>query len=100
MTQKKGVHIQFGKYCKHVTKCSAVEVETGEIRSRKGFPNMDTQAKRLETSVALTDQPIVNDLKYLDEKIRSMMSSSENRGNQGKLKICSVCGKEGTYKNI
>ena len=58
-----------------------LKVETGEIRSRKGFPNMDTQAKRLETSVALPDQAIVNDLKDLDQKIRSMMSSSENRGN-------------------
>ena len=74
----------------------------GEFRKidQKGFAKMDSQDKTLETSVALPDQAIANDLKDLDEKIRSMMRTSENRGNQGRLKVCSVCGKEATYKNI
>ena len=77
------------------------KVETGEIGSEKPMASMNTQAKTMETSVALPDQAIANDLKDLDEKIRSMMSTSQNRGTRGRLnKICSVCGKEGTYKNI
>ena len=77
------------------------KVDTGEIGSQKPFAKMDAQAKTMETSVALPDQVIVNDLKDLDEKIRSMMSTSDVvLGRQGRLRICSVCGKEGTYKNI
>ena len=79
-----------------------LKVDTGEIgqNDQKRFAKMESQAKTLETSVALPDQAIVNDLKDLDEKIRSMMRTSEQRGNQGRLKGCTVCGKEGTYKNI
>ena len=78
-----------------------LKVETGEIGSQKPIARMDTQTKTMETSVAIPDQATVNDLKDLDEKIRSMMSTSQNRGTRGRLnKICSVCGKEGTYKNI
>ena len=75
------------------------DVETGDIDCQKPFSK---PVKTQETSVALPDQDQanVNDLKELDEKIRSMMETSEKRTNQGRLKVCNVCGKEGTYKNI
>ena len=78
-----------------------LKVDTGEIGPQKPFGRTDTKAKTMETTVALPDQTIVNDLKDLDEKIRSMMSTSDVvLGRQGRLRICNVCGKEGTYKNI
>ena len=44
----------------------------------------------------------LTDTQELSEKVKSMMIFSEKLapGNQGKLRICSVCGKEGAMKLI
>merc|ERR1712129_498932 len=56
----------------------------------------------LEGTVAVTDFTVAADLQDLDAKIKSMMEFSENKagGNQGRARICKVCGKEGTSTNI
>ena len=53
----------------------------------------------LEGAVAVTDYTVAADLQDLDDKIKSMMEVSENKagGSQnGRARICKVCGKEGT----
>ena len=53
----------------------------------------------LERSVAIT---MTSDLQELDERIRSMMTSSDAFyiSGQGKGRTCKVCGKEGNRQNI
>merc|ERR1719319_1713874 len=58
----------------------------------------------LEGTVAVTDYTVAADLQDLDDKIKSMMMFSENivGGSQGnkRKRICKVCGKEDTLRNI
>jgi len=58
----------------------------------------------IEGTVAVTDYTVAADLQDLDDKIKSMMMFSENsagsRVQDGRARICKVCGKEGHMKNI
>merc|ERR1712129_92845 len=71
-------------------------------------PNKSSSVAKVETSpqqegtVALADYTVAADLQDMDNKIKSMMVFSENHagGNNGKARICKVCGKEGQYGNI
>merc|ERR1712129_492486 len=54
-----------------------------------------------EGTVAVTDYTVAADLQDLDDKIKSMMTVSENIStDKSKGRICKVCGKEGTSANI
>ena len=55
-----------------------------------------------ETPVALNNFSGCTDLDELDAKVKSMMASSEYRigKEQGRARICKVCGKEGERKSI
>ena len=55
-----------------------------------------------ERAIALEVNTDLTDTQELSEKVKSMMIFSEKLapGNQGKLRICSVCGKEGAMKLI
>ena len=57
-----------------------------------------------ETRIALSDQANYTDLENLDETVKSMMVTSENRiaiGKQfGRKRICTACGKEGHVSSI
>ena len=61
------------------------------------------QVKFTENVIAFKDQKVLVDIQDLDEKIKSMMILGETvtAGNrQEKLRICAVCGKEGTKSTI
>ena len=58
-----------------------------------------------ETAVALTDHTTNNaDIESLEKQVKSMMIFSDNadpyKKNEGRARICKVCGKEGTWTNI
>ena len=55
-----------------------------------------------ETAVVLNNFSGCTDLDELDAKVKSMMASSEYRigKEQGRARICKVCGKEGERKSI
>ena len=54
------------------------------------------------TETVITLNNFSTDLVELDQNVKSMMITSENRidKKQGRAKICKVCGKEGQTKNI
>ena len=52
------------------------------------------------TAIALNNVGGGTDLEELDQKVKSMMTSSENIINKRKARICKVCGKEGQMNNI
>ena len=56
-----------------------------------------------EKALALTDAATNNtDMESLDHQVKSMMLVSENANpyQQGRARICKVCGKEGSMQNI
>ena len=54
-----------------------------------------------DTAIALNSDSFLTNETELAEKVKSMMSVSENRILDGrKAKICKVCGKEGQFQNI
>ena len=60
-------------------------------------------ARESEKVLALVnDKTNTTDIQSLDQQVKSMMTFSENDGpkGQGKLRICKVCGKEGSMMNI
>ena len=60
-------------------------------------------ARESEKALALVnDKTNTTDIQSLDQQVKSMMTFSENDGpkGQGKLRICKVCGKEGSMMNI
>ena len=68
-----------------------VSIETGSLQTT------------FETAVALTDHTTnYTDIESLDQQVKSMMIFSENAisTKQGRARICKVCGKEGSMKNI
>ena len=78
--------------------------------SYKPHPNNRKLTNKLEngpnreTAIALNSNNTgYTDIAELSEKVKSMMSASENpapNGQSGKARICNACGKEGQYKNI
>ena len=58
-----------------------------------------------ETDMKLIETEIPVELQELEDKIKSMMSTCEERltggqSNQGKVRACNICGKKGTSTNI
>ena len=66
----------------------------------QGLKNEASESQITETALALNNTSI--DLVELDQKVKSMMTTSENRiGKQQKhARICNVCGKEDQMINI
>ena len=71
--------------------------------------NMSSEAKvetspLLDGTVAVTDYTVAADLQDLDDKIKSMMETTERTMVVGKenraVIVCKVCGKEGQLGNI
>ena len=57
----------------------------------------------IEKALVLTDKVTNNtDMESLDQQVKSMMTISENAApyNQGRARICKVCGKEGSMTDI
>ena len=56
----------------------------------------------LEGTVAVIDYTVAADLQDLDDKIKAMMTFSENKTKDGResARICKVCGKEDKMSNI
>ena len=57
----------------------------------------------IEKAFVLTDKVTNNtDMESLDQQVKSMMTISENAApyNQGRARICKVCGKEGSMTDI
>merc|ERR1712204_123433 len=56
----------------------------------------------LEGTVAVIDYTVAADLQDLDDKIKAMMTFSENKTKDGResARICKVCGKEDKLSNI
>ena len=57
----------------------------------------------IEKALVLTDEATNNtNMESLDQQVKSMMVVSENANpyQQGRARICKVCTKEGSYKNI
>ena len=77
-----------------------------------GTSRMKTSAQKLkkevvlspstETAIALGNPSVNTNLKELDQKVKSLMSVSENTVGKynTRAKICNVCGKEGQMINI
>ena len=72
--------------------------------NNRKFTNKLENESNQETAIALNcNSTGYTDIAELSEKVKSMMSASENpapNGQQGKARICNVCGKEGQYQNI
>ena len=68
----------------------------------KEFTNSFDMIPSVETAISLIDNSATTDLAQLDQKVKSLMRSSENRidKEQRRARICKVCGKEGTMTNI
>jgi len=83
--------------------------EQEEVAPKQG-PHIISQVDQVETephfdgTAAVTDFTVAADLQDLNDKIKSMMTFSENsarsRAKQGRARICKVCGKEGPMANI
>ena len=69
-------------------------------------PNLDAQPAKIQTNtenrIAIPNFESENYLQELDEKIKSMMETSENSisSRKGRAKICKLCGKECQGINI
>ena len=66
----------------------------------QGSKNEFATSSITETAIALSN--FSTDLVELDQKVKSMMTTSENKIDKqnGRAKICEVCGKEGQMNNI
>ena len=65
----------------------------------EGLENKVEMAHSSETALALNNSSSY--LEELDQKVKSMMTLSQNQTkSQGKARICNVCGKEGQMTNI
>merc|ERR1712129_312650 len=74
---------------------------------KPGLVNKVETSPPQEGTVAVTDYTVAADLQDLDDKIKSMMTFSENMtvtgnngNNNGRARICKVCGKEGKMNVI
>ena len=71
--------------------------------SSQRLQNEVVLSRSTETAIAQDNPPANTDIAELDQKVRSLMSFSENRIDKTKntrARICKVCGKEGQNINI
>jgi len=78
-----------------------------ENHQENNLPNIFTPVTKVETEAlegteVATDFIATADLQDIDNKVKSMMKTSENRmkGKEGRARICKVCGKEGPMRDI
>ena len=83
-------------------------IKTGNYTTQEHGPEISTlidkaeKTRNLEGMVPVTDYTVNADLQDLNDKVKSMMTFSENKIDNGKetARICRVCGKEGSWVDI
>ena len=70
--------------------------------SSQRLHNGDITSTSTETAIALNNVPDISDLEELDTNVKSMMRFSQNKldKQQGRARICKMCGKEGQMITI
>jgi len=85
---------------------SKIQHKTENFKPYKNSYEQSLEAtEKVETAVAIHNFDIcqvnITDKQELDDKVKSMMTKSQNIGRNGrKTDICTVCGKEGMGKDI